>query len=77
MAGKKTKAEKRRAAAEAMKAGITKANPATHKANLESNAAIHEKGAAMDDWSHIKKLEKDAAYQAKQRRARQLADPTD
>lgn len=57
-------AKTRRAAAEAMKAGITKANPASHKANLEANEASHEIGAAKDDWAHIKDLEKDAAYEA-------------
>jgi len=41
----------------------SKADAATRSAE---KAESHEKGAAMDDWSHIKKLEKDAAYQATQ-----------
>jgi len=44
------------------------------QANLESGEKVaeasatssRERSAAMDDWSHIKKLEKDAAYQATQ-----------
>jgi len=56
------------------KPAMTRVNPATHKANLESGEKVaeatattsRERSAAMDDWSHIKKLEKDAAYQATQ-----------
>ena len=53
------------------KSAMTRVNPATHKANLESGkklaeATSRERSAAMDDWSHIEKLKRDARFQATQ-----------
>ena len=59
MAGKKTKAEKRRAAALLL---------ATQPVGMaqEATATSRERSAAMDDWSHIAKLKGDARFQATQ-----------
>ena len=66
--------------ARAQAGDVTKVNPATHKANLrgkaqlaeavamprEATATSRERSAAMDDWSHIEKLKRDARFQATQ-----------
>jgi hypothetical protein len=61
MAGKKTAAEMRRAAAEK----LAKTTQPVGMAQ-EATATSRERSAAMDDYSHIARLKSDAAYQATQ-----------